>query len=433
MLTRYRGMWIAICFSFRVALLFAASCELASAADQVVQVYNPAGVRADGAYVDKLLKQVMTAVGKKRPALAGEFREGRVEGIPVTRDAFEEINELFYKRGWGDGLPIVPPTEERVKEMLKGTDRSPDEVVSVVAPKGGQATVEKIAVNAVMAGCLPEYMPVLIASVQAITEPGFNLAQVATTTGQDSPLVIVSGPIAKQLDINAGSNALGRGWRANASIGRALHMIINNIGGSWPGVNDMSTLGHPGEFANCLAEIEEGNPWGPLRVELGYSKEANVVTVVAAEGFQAVVGLGLTSKQLLDLLSNRLVGLQNTYMPALLLILNYDTVDILKGDGWTRESIRKYIDEHARMPFSEYKKRFIDTGRAQMVPESVLKTEDPNAMIPVPTIGQLLILVAGGPPGEKDMIVPVWPGSKAVSKEIRLPNNWEEMLQKAKK
>lgn len=437
MLTLYRRKCIAICLPLIVGVLLVASCALAAdtppAAEQVLEVYNPAGVREDGAFVDKLLKSVMTAVGKTRPPLAGEFPEVRVERIPITRDAFAEVNELFYKRGWGDGLPIVPPTVERVKEMLRGTDLPPDKVISVVPPKGGQATVEKIAVNAVMAGCRPEYMPVLFAAVQAIAEPGFNLAQVATTTGQDTPLLIINGPIAKQLDINSGSNALGRGWRANASIGRALHMIINNIGGSWPGVNDMSCMGHPGEFANCLAENEEGNPWKPLHVGLGFSKEANVVTIVTAEGFQAVVGLGLTSKDFLNLVSDRLVGLQSAYMPAMVLILAVDTADILKSDGWTKESIKKYMDEHARMPFSEYKKRFIDTDRAGRVPDWILKTKDPNAMIPVPFIDQFLILVAGGPPGEKNMIVPVWPNSRPASKEIRLPGNWEELLQKAKK
>jgi len=416
--------------------LLTAFCEQAGAPpapEQVLEVYNPAGVREDGIFVDKLLKQVMTAVGKTRPPLAGDFPEVRVEKIRITRDAFDEVNELFYKRGWADGLPIVPPTEERVKEMFKGTDLSPDKVVTVVGPKGGQATVEKIAVNAVMAGCRPEYMPVLCAAVQAIAEPGFNLSEVATSTSQDGPLLIINGPIAKQLDINSGSNALGRGWRANASIGRALQMIINNIGGSWPGVNDMSTLGSPGEFANCLAENEEGNPWKPLHVELGYPQGTNVVTVVAAEGFQAIVGLGLTSKDFLNLVADRMVGLQSGYMPVLLLILNCDTADILKLDGWTKESIKKYITERARLPFSEYQKRFLNTDRGSRVPDWVRKTSDANAMIPAPIIGQFLILVAGGPPGEKNMLVPVWPGSRAVSKEIRLPGNWEELLKKTKK
>ena len=406
---------------------------MSAAADQILEVYNPAGVRQDGTYVDKLLKQVMKATAKIRPPLAAVFPEVRVEKVTIKKDALEEINELFYKRGWADGLPIVPPTAERVKEMLTGTDLPPDRVMVTVPPKGGQATVEKIGVNAVMAGCRPEYMPVLIAAVQAVAEPGFNLSEVATSTSHDTPLIIVNGPIAKQLEISGGSNALGRGWRANATIGRALELIINNVGGSWPGVNDMSPLGSPMEFANCIAENQEASPWRPLHVEFGYSEGSNAVTVIASESFQTVVGLGLTSKQFLDLLGDRLIGLNIGYMPALLIILNVDSADILKGDGFTKEAVKKHIAERARIPFSEYKKRYLnvqDTGAR--VPEEVRKTTDPNAMIGSPIVDQFMILVAGGPPGEKSVIVPIWPGSKPISKEIKVPGNWEEVLKKAR-
>jgi hypothetical protein len=405
-----------------------------AAADQILEVYNPAGVRQDGIYVDKLLKQVMKATGKTRPPLAAVFPEGRAEKVTIKKDASEEINELFYKRGWADGLPIVPPTAERVKEMLTGTDLPPDRVIAAVPPKGGQATVEKIAVNAVMAGCRPEYMPVLIAAVQAVAEPGFNLSEVATSTSHDAPLIIVNGPIAKQLEISGGSNALGRGWRANATIGRALELIINNVGGSWPGINDMSPLGSTMEFANCIAENQEASPWKPLHVEFGHSEGSNAVTVIASESFQTVVGLGLTSKQFLDLLGDRLVGLNTGYMPALLIILNVDSADILKGDGFTKEAVKKHIAERARLPFSEYKKRYLSVqDRGARVPEAVRETTDPNAMTGSPIIDQFLILVAGGPPGEKTVIVPIWPGSKPISKEIKVPGNWEEVLKKARR
>jgi hypothetical protein len=414
MLSLYRWKALTIFIAF---VLFLSSFELA-AADQVLEVYNPAGVREDGASLDKLLKAVMSAVGMTRPPLAGEFPEAKVEKVIIAKDAFAEINELFYKRGWGDGLPIVPPTVERVREMLRGTDIPPDEVISIVPPKKGQATAEKIAVNAVMAGCRPEYMPVLIAAVEAIAEQEFNLSMVGTTTSNDCPLLIVSGPIARQLDINSGSNALGRGWRANASIGRALHMVINNIGGSWPGVNDMSTLGHPGEFANCLAEM-------------GFSKESNVVTVVTAESYQAVVGLGLTSEQFLNRLSSRLVGLKSGYLPATLVILNYDTVDILNGDGWTRSRIKEYLAERAAPSASDDKMWSAKDGRQSAGAQgSAPKAADANGVAPVSSADQFLILVAGGPPGEKNMVVPFWPGSKPVSKEIKLPANWKELLPK---
>jgi len=404
----------------------------ASARDkETVWVYNPSGVRHEGVFVDEYLRKTMDEQGKTRPALAGQFPKLKVERIE-SEDPFTTVNSLFYKRGWTDGLPVIPPTEDRVKEMLKGTDLAPEEVVATLDPMKGQASVSKIAANAVMAGCRPEYMPILIASVQIIADPNFNLLGVATTTNPDTPLIVINGPIAKQLHINSGANAMGRGWQANATIGRALHLVINNIGGSWPGVTDMSTLGHPGEFANCLAENEEKNPWEPLHVELGYAREANVVTVVAAEGMQSILGSGWDSEGYLSLVSDHLAALDRSYRPVVLLFVAQDTAAMLKRDGFTKEKIRKFIYEHGRIPFSKYKKRFIDTKKVQGVPDWILKTEDPHALIPVPLTDHLLVMVSGGT-GEKSMLIPVWAASsKVISKEVQLPPNWEELLGKAR-
>ncbi len=398
-----------------------------------VNVYNPSGVQSDGVFVDELLKKTMIGMGKTKPPLAGNFPKVRVEKIPIYQDEFAEINELFYKRGWTDGLPVVPPIRERVEKMLKGADLSPEFVISKVDPMGGQATVEKIAVNAVMAGCRPEYMPILIAAVEAIMDSGFNLRGMATTTNPDIPMIIVSGPIMKQLDINSGTNALGRGWQANATIGRALHLIIQNIGGSWPGVTDMSCLGQPGEFAMMLGENEEANPWGPLHMELGHPKAANVVTVIGAEGTHNILGIGQGSEGYLKLVADNLAGMDRSHRSLVLLIIAQDTAAMLDREGWTKEKIRQFISQNALMPFFKYKERFIDTGMARLiggVPSWVFDTADPNKMIPVPFIDQLLILVSGGP-GEKSLLIPGWAGSKAISKEIRLPANWEELLGKA--
>ena len=414
------------------------SCFLiatANSTQQVLEVYNPAGVRADGVFVDKLLKKTMAELGKTKPPLAGNFPAVRIEKISIKKDIFTEINELFYQRGWTDGLPIVPPTKERVKEMLKGADLSPDFVITEVDPMGGQATVEKIAVNAVMAGCRPEYMPVLMAAVQAIMDPEFNLRGMATTTNPDTPMLIISGPITKRLNINSGTNALGRGWKANATIGRALHLIINNIGGSWPGVTDMSCLGQPGEYSMCLAENEEANPWEFLHVELGHPKMANVVTVIGAEGTHNILGLSQRSEGYLKLVADNLAGMDRAHRSVVLLIIAQDTAAMLAKEGWTKEKIKQFISRNALMPFSKYKERFIDTGMARVlggVPSWVFEIKEPNTMIPVPSIDQFLILVSGGP-GEKSMLIPGWVGSKAISREIRLPANWEELLREANK
>ncbi|MFB3887443.1 MAG: hypothetical protein ACE144_19670 [Thermodesulfobacteriota bacterium] len=399
---------------------------------KVIEVYNPAGVRADGIFVDKLIKKTMAELGKTKPPLAGKFPEVKIEKISVKKDEFVEVNELFYKRGWTDGLPVVPPTKERVKEMLAGTDLCPNFVIGEVDPMGGQASVGKIAVNAVMAGCRPEYMPVLIAAVEAIINPEFNLRGMATTTNPDTPLIIISGPITKQLDLNSGSNALGRGWKANATIGRALHLIINNIGGSWPGVTDMSCLGQPGEFSMCLAENEEANPWEPLRMNFGHPKAANVVILVGAEGTHNILGIGQSPEGYLGLVADNLAGMDRSHRSLVLLIIAQDTAAMLAKEAWTKEGISQFISKNALLPFSKYKKRFIDTGMARAlggVPSWVYETKDPNAMIPVPFIDQFLILVSGGP-GEKSMLIPGWMGSKAISKEIRLPANWEELLKR---
>lgn len=406
----------------------------ANSAQEMLEVYNPAGVRPGGIFIDKLLKKTMTELGKNKPPLVGNFPEVRIEKISIKKDAFAEINELFYQRGWTDGLPIIPPTKERVKEMLKGADLSPDFVIGIIDPMGGQATVGKIAVNAVMAGCRPEYMPVLIAAVETITNPEFNLRGMATTTNPDTPMMIISGPIAKQLDINSGTNALGRGWKANATIGRALHLIIQNIGGSWPGVTDMSCLGQPGEFTMCLAENEGANPWQPLHMDLGHTKAANVVTMVGAEGTHNILGIGQNSEGYLKLMADYLAGMDRSHRSVVLLIIAQDTAAMLAKEGWTKNKIKQFISKNALMVFPKYKERFIDTGMARLlggVPSWVFDTKDPNAMIPVPFIDQFLILVSGGP-GEKSMLIPGGAGSKAISKEIRLPGNWEELLKEGK-
>ena len=422
--------WISSIF-FVVALFIPAG----SAGQERVKVYNPAGVRPDGVFVDELLKRTMAERGKVRPRSAGDFPRGEAERVQIRRDMHDEINDLFYLRGWTDGLPIVPPTEPRVAEMLRGADLSGDYLVSILDPMGGQATVQKIAVNAVMAGCRPEYMPVLLAAVEAIANPAFDLRGIATTTSPDIPMLIVSGPAARQLGINSGTNALGRGWKANATISRALHLIMQNIGGSWPDVTDMSTLGHPGDFCMMLAENDDANPWTPIHMDLGYPRSANVVTVLAAEGTQSVYGIGRSSQGFLKMVADYLAGMDRAWRSTLLLVIAQDTAKMLAKDGWTKERISGFIRENARLPFRTYKERFLDPGMARIpggVPNWILQTKDPEALIPSPMIDQLLILVSGGP-GEKSLMIPGWVNGKIASKEIRLPAHWTELLEQEKK
>ncbi len=396
---------------------------------QTVWLYNPSGIRADGMSVDRQLKATMEDAKITKPPLAAQGPVSRVEMI-LADDPFNAANRLFYQRGWTDGLPIIPPTDARVAAMLKGTDRAPNEVVAALDPMGGQATVEKIAINAVMAGCSPEYMPILIAATEAIADPGFDLWGVGTTTNPDATMLIINGPIAKQLDINSGANALGRGWEANARIGRALHLIEQNVGGSWPGVSDVSSLGMPGDFSMMLAENEAANPWQPLHVERGFAKDKNVVTVVSAEGMQRVLDIGVDAEGFLRNTANFIAGSDVANRP-LLLILVPNTAQKLATAGWNKDKIRQFIAQNTTVPFRDYKRKFLDTGRIKNAPASVLAITDPNAPVPVPSFSELMILVAGGN-GEKNMLIPMW-NAQAISKEIKLPPNWNDLLANARR
>ncbi|HOH72847.1 MAG TPA: hypothetical protein PLS43_04360 [Syntrophales bacterium] len=424
--SKKKSFWGAVAAGLLILCLSAP----AAAAPRTVEVYNPAGQQPDGVYVDTILKKIMDETGVKRPLLAGKFTGVKKERIGIRHDEFSEVSEWFYLRGWTDGLPIVPPTERRVKEMLKGTDLPADFLVANLDPMGGQATVEKIAVNAVMAGCRPEYMPVLIAAVELAARPEFDLKGLATTTNPDAPLLILSGPIVEQLDVNAGTNTLGRGWQANASISRAIHLIIQNIGGSWPGVTDMSTIGQPGDFVMMLAENSAANPWGPLHMELGHPRAANVLAVMAAEGTHSILGIGQSDEGFLKLVAAHLAGLERPYRETMLLIIAQDTAKMLADKGWTRERMIAYITDRAKIPFRLYKERYLDSSALRKgMPDWVFRVQDPDAMIPSPLIGKLLILVAGGT-GEKSTLIPGWYDAGIMSKEIRLPANWDELLPK---
>ena len=204
--------------------------------------------------------------------------------MPADLDPFEFLDQ----QGLADGLPVVPPTEERVARMLAGTSRQPGDVVADVPPNLAPATVEKVAINAVMAGCKPEYLPVVIAAVEAACTDAFNLHGVLATTYFVGPLVVVNGPVRHEIGLNCGRNVFGQGTRANATIGRALQLVVRNVGGGRPGEVDMSTLGQPGKFGACIGELEELSCWEPLHVERGFDRDQSTVTVFAAEAPRAI-------------------------------------------------------------------------------------------------------------------------------------------------
>ena len=217
------------------------------------------------------------------------FNETGLKSRRIALGDDEDVQEAMFARGWSDGLPLTPPTEERVLRMLDGTTRDPQEVVGLVPPALAAATVEKIAVNAVMAGCKPEYLPVVLAAVEAVLDDSFAMHGVLATTMFVGPVVVVNGPVRRQIGMNSKGNALGQGNRANSSIGRALQLVIRNIGEGRPQEVDRATLGNPGKLSYCFAEDEEGSSWEPLSVERGVKLGVSAVTVFAGFGLQGVV------------------------------------------------------------------------------------------------------------------------------------------------
>jgi len=265
-----------------------------------------------------------------------------------TGDVVVDSIEECFERGWTDGLPVVPPTPAGLERMIRGSGREPQEVLGVLPPKAGVVTVEKVALNALMAGCKPEYMPVVLAAAEAITDSRFNIHAIASSTRGCAPLVIVNGPLRDALEINSKGNLFGPGWRANATIGRALRLLIRNVGGSLPGELDRATLGHPGKYSYCIGEDEEHSPWEPLHVEGGFKREENVVTVI---GCEAPKQFGLaqgSAAQALDVLVDGLRLLTHFSSPngsEVVVVFSSQHREVLAAAGYTKRAIRQYIRE----------------------------------------------------------------------------------------
>ncbi len=254
--------------------------------------------------------------------------------------------QFCYDRGWTDGLPVVPPTEDRVAAMLAGTSLAPSTLVAKIPPSWADATVEKIAVNSVMAGCLPEYLPVVIAAVRAMTDPALNLNGIQCSTHLSTPLVVVNGPVRNTIGMNSGSNVFGQGNRANATIGRAVKLILTNIGGAIPGVTDKSTLGHPGKYTYCIAENEEQSPWDPLHVERGYKPEQSTVTVFGCEAphnvnnsaSQNAHDLAITIADTMATLGKNMFYAQGEVM----VVVCPSHAETIAHDGWSKQHFKEY-------------------------------------------------------------------------------------------
>src|SRR2546428_5646249 len=258
--------------------------------------------------------------------------------------------EFCFQQGWTDGLPVVPPTPERVSAMLEAARLDPKHQIAFITHRSVSVTAEKVAVNAVMAGCKPEYMPVVVAAVEGIGDPAWSYHGPGTSTGGAAVLMIVNGPIAKELEINAGDNLFGPGWRSNLTIGRALRLVMRNVCGSLPGLLDRGTLGHPGKLSFVIAENEAESPWTPLHVERGFRPDQSTVTVMAGEApHQFYNQLSPDAEGVLTTLADSMkhsggAGRQPQYVVT----LAGEHMRTIAGSGWGKKEIRQFLFENTK-------------------------------------------------------------------------------------
>jgi hypothetical protein len=339
--------------------------------------------------------------------------ESKRHAVPDDVDPIE----FCFARGWTDGLPVVPPTPARVTRMLEAARLDGRREVAHIAHRAVTVTAEKLAVNAVMAGCRPEYMPVLVAAVEALGDPLWSYHGPGTSTAGAGVLVVVNGPIARALDVNAGDNLFGPGWRANATIGRAVRLVMRNVCGSRPGTLDRGTLGHPGKLSYVIAENEAESPWPPLHVERGFAPAQSAVTVMAAEAPHQFYnqlssrGEGILTTLCDDMrISGNVVG-----QPQYMLVLAGEHTRTLAQDGWSKADIRRFVFEHTQNSHAHLRRTQRLAGPLQPGDETRMRplVESPD---------DILVVAAGGRAGAFSAYIPGW-GSKrssqAVTREVR--------------
>ncbi len=334
----------------------------------------------------------------------------------ATRHTLSSTDDPFqfcYERGWTDGLPVVPPTEERVDAMLAGTALPRGQVIAKIPPAWGTATVEKIAINSVMAGCEPAYLPVVIAAVRAMTTPALNLNGMQCSTHLSTPLVVVNGPIRHALNMNSGANVFGQGNRANATIGRAVKLILTNIGKAIPGVTDKATLGQPGKYTYCIAENEEQSPWEPLHVERGLKPEQSAVTIFGCEAPHNVNNQA--SRNAFDLchtIADTMATLGKNMFYAqgeVMVVMCPSHAETIAADGWSKQHVKEFLYEKARKPL-----RLVKLGglygrevERNFWPRWVSRTDE-DEMIPLVRRPSEITLVVAGGPGRHSAFLPGW-------------------------
>lgn len=341
---------------------------------------------------------LIDALMQRNARSASEKADQASEMVNLS-DVPEMLHEYFFRQGWTDGLPVVPPTNEAVSAMVAAAGRDPAEKIGPIPPRMRTATVEKIAINAVMAGCLPEYFPVVLAAVEAVLDENCRLYGIQTATNNSSPLIIVNGPVTQKLGMNAKGNVFGQGCRATATVGRALQLVLRNIGGDLPGETDMSTQGQTGKFTFCIAENETESPWEPWHVEHGFSPEDSTVTVIGASAGHNVFTYGCeTGAEIMDHFVGALTALghNNIIFPTgPLLVIGPEHAGVLARDGYTKNSIREHLFKYARIPLSRFGARTI-RGLHHRRAGWFSKVNDPEHIGVADRPEDISIVVAGG-------------------------------------
>ncbi|MBI4207961.1 MAG: hypothetical protein HY527_23320 [Betaproteobacteria bacterium] len=347
----------------------------------------------------------------------------RTPGASIeAEDDIDAVNELVRARGWGDGLPVVPSTADRVRGMLAYCDRPWHEPFARIAPRYGEATPLRLAANAVMAGCEPNYFPLLMLAIEAMCEEPFNLYAIQATTHLCAPLVIVNGPVALELEINSGHNAFGPGHRANATIGRAIRLALLNIGGATPGSGDMSTFGAPSKYSYLVAENEAASPWEPLHVERGFPAEASTVTVVGAECPHNVNDHeSLTAEGILTTIAGTMgiAGSNDVYYAAQpVVVMGPEHAQTVAGGGFSKRDAKRFLQQHASLPLGKFSKENIER-RVRVT----WKDRYANAGMEAPVFlvqnsEDIIIAVIGGA-GKHSAYIPTFGATHAVTRALR--------------
>ena len=339
-------------------------------------------------------------------------------------DSFDAIQDYCWQQGWTDGLPVVPATEDLVRRMMHVYGEDPGRVLGVIPSGIARVTLEKVAINAVMAGCRPEHFPVVVAAVEAVLQDEFNLAGVSSTTGGATPVVIVNGPIAEKLEINGDVACFGPGFRANATIGRALRLLIRNVGGLIPGEMDKATLASPERYTFCFAENEERSPWEPRHLELGYSPNSSIVTVAGIRGVYPVMETTVpTGAEVLTTIVGTMtgVGISNYYQigtgTQIVLVICPEHAADMAGSGLTKADVREFIFQNARMPLGQLK-GVAHYGNRNW--PSWIDENDPDERVPIVASPDDIVVVVAGGDGRHSAWLAGWGVTRIVTKEIGL-------------